>query len=448
MSKLARFMAVVGITVAAVVLIVKTDEFASDEQSAITRKAIKAEDALFLNNQNTIIAWTIIITVLAWYVFGLEKLEPTEVGLRKYFGGWEHRIWVRIVGRPLRKKECVLTSDNGFCGLGTGLHWVPPIPGMDMVRYSKEMFNLVFKAIMSPSGTFLAMGEAIEVRTDDNQKIFVDAAAYFRAAYDYAESLALMYEAKVPRTNKNGELADYIKEGVTPEVLEVYGKEKYLDVIGGKKNTALSDKINKRLQEPKPSGEESLFKRLGLFGEDPEVNIPGDGEFSLKIQFGHLAPRLSNSVEDVGIAERAAEAAKSTAKRDAEETAGRVLKMVARKAGITVKELKDKLKADPKLRGKPASDGGYKEHFEFAEQTVLRDRAGALGELADIRIGGTHGEPLEVPVVLGGGAMPFIGLGQGGSKKKGGSSGTGGGGQQSQGQGQQGGGSRRRAPWQ
>ncbi len=82
---------------------------------------------------------------------------------------------------------------------------------------------------------------------------------------------------------------------------------------------------------------------------------------------------------------------KMNADQAVEETAGRVLASVARTSGIALEGLKKDLKANPKKRGLPSSQGGYKEAFAYAEDQTKRDRAGAAGELTDIRVGNTDG---------------------------------------------------------
>lgn len=105
-----------------------------------------------------------------------------------------------------------------------------------------------------------------------------------------------------------------------------------------------------------------------------------------------------------------------------EETAGRVLESAAKILGLPVdtipakagppavpaiEGLRQKIMADPKLRGTLASGGGFKEAFDFAEDQVKRDRAGEKGDLTDIRVGGTSGEPLPESAIIGGLAAIF-----------------------------------------
>jgi regulator of protease activity HflC (stomatin/prohibitin superfamily) len=92
-------------------------------------------------------------------------------------------------------------------------------------------------------------------------------------------------------------------------------------------------------------------------------------------------------------AERQADAAQAVARKEAEETEGRVVEAVARANGLTRKELEEKLKSDPKLKGKSADEGGFKEDFAHARDLLKRDRAG--DGLEDIRIGNVDGTPLE-----------------------------------------------------
>ncbi len=125
--------------------------------------------------------------------------------------------------------------------------------------------------------------------------------------------------------------------------------------------------------------------------------------------------------------------AQQTADKDMEETAGRILKSVARLAHISEDEFKEKLKKNPKLRGLPNAQGGFKEDFDRAWDQVKRDRAG--DGLEDIRVGNVDGSPLEPAI---GAIAAMFGLGKRkGSRRKGNPSGNPGG---QRGQGQQGGG--------
>lgn len=104
-----------------------------------------------------------------------------------------------------------------------------------------------------------------------------------------------------------------------------------------------------------------------------------------------------------------------------EETAGRVLESVARTSGMTLDELKADLKANPKKRGLSSKDDGYKEAFAYAEDQVKRDRAGAAGELTDIRVGNTDGSSFKDPTLgslIGGLAAVASKFGKGGGKSK------------------------------
>jgi len=85
--------------------------------------------------------------------------------------------------------------------------------------------------------------------------------------------------------------------------------------------------------------------------------------------------------------------AEQIAQKEAEETAGRILRAVAIEAGIEVGFLRARLDADPSLRGKSAKDGGFREAFDYAKDLVKRDRAG--GGLTDVRIGNADGTKLD-----------------------------------------------------
>ena len=111
------------------------------------------------------------------------------------------------------------------------------------------------------------------------------------------------------------------------------------------------------------------------------------------------------------------------ADQQVEQTAGRVLKSVAMASGLTPDELSAKLKADPGLRSKPASEGGYKEAFAEAVDMLRRDHAAENGDLADIRVANADGSSIAdqtVGILLGGFAAATRQYGKGSKGGQGG----------------------------
>jgi hypothetical protein len=132
-------------------------------------------------------------------------------------------------------------------------------------------------------------------------------------------------------------------------------------------------------------------------------------------------------VEDVGydpeyqVALKAKSQAALQAEASVEETAGRIIRSVAEMSGMTVKVLKARLKANPKLRGMPASEGGFKEAFSYAEDQTKRDRAADAGDLSDIRVGNADGSSMvdqSVGMIIGGLAAAARRYGKGDRQSK------------------------------
>jgi hypothetical protein len=139
---------------------------------------------------------------------------------------------------------------------------------------------------------------------------------------------------------------------------------------------------------------------------------------------------LKNSiiVEDVGFdpdyqaALKAKSQAKLQVRASIEETTVRVMLAVAIELGMTADELQEKLKTDPNF----SNTAAYKEALTFAKDMVKRDRAGAAGELTDIRVGNADGTSLRGNGLLlaastffgGGGGRGNRGKGSGGKHKK------------------------------
>lgn len=119
-------------------------------------------------------------------------------------------------------------------------------------------------------------------------------------------------------------------------------------------------------------------------------------------------------------AEREADAAGAIARKQAEETEGRVMESVARASGMTRKDLEEAIAADPTIKGLPASEGGLREDFAHARDLLKRDRAGS--GLDDIRVGNVDGTPLEPGIAT---IAALFGLGKrSGRKTSGGSTGS------------------------
>jgi hypothetical protein len=94
-----------------------------------------------------------------------------------------------------------------------------------------------------------------------------------------------------------------------------------------------------------------------------------------------------------------ANAARETARMNAEEISRQILGIVAGQHGMTIGKLEKDLKDHPEKRGQSVNDPdptkcGYKETFAFAEDMVKRDRAADKGELRDIRVGASDGTAL------------------------------------------------------
>lgn len=90
-----------------------------------------------------------------------------------------------------------------------------------------------------------------------------------------------------------------------------------------------------------------------------------------------------------------------------EETAGRVMRMVAKILGlptvnvtddsgkVITEGLTEKLAGDPNLAQPPGLKERYDAALAWSKDQVTRDRAGDMGELRDIRVGNTRGTPLK-----------------------------------------------------
>ncbi len=352
-------------------------------------------------------------SLVYWIIVSWSNIvSPDQVALRQWFGRLEKKI------------------------IKSGLCFVPWFPGIKLVRIPKKMFRLLYEKEDDKPGHVMS-GTMFGVRSSDRQKLFVEATFFLRFPYNHVEPLIKIIESGVPFGDED-ELREWIEDAIAPDVLYVFGQEKYEDVMGGTKNIELNKLVNDRLRGDPAKPNDSLLERCGLFGANPnDQTTPGEGEAYLNIEDVHLSGELGKRLELVETARLEAEAerdaaivkavtAQSVAEKDAEETHGRVLKMVAKTCGLTVELLQQKLNDDRTLKATPEIYGGFKEAFDQAYDQVKRDRAGDRGELTDIRIGNTDGTPFQEGAIIGGLAAIFqqsrggknVSSSSGGSTKK------------------------------
>lgn len=292
-----------------------------------------------------------------WWAIGLDVLvaiwvtkswanivRSDEVALRRFFGDLEEEI---------RR---------------SGLVFVPWFWGIDLVRIPTRMFRLKYEG-----------REEHRLWSRDNQLLMAEISVYLKFPYRETKSLVTLIESGVPLAERG--LASWIEEEVITVAREVMARFDYKEAISKESLDAINNEAV------------ALFCRPnGLLCKSGVVCRSSDqGDVFLRIEQVRLTSNLQRKLELVEAAKLEASAAKSIAERNAEETAGRILLMVAKTSGLTIDQLVADLQANPRIRGLPAAEGGYKEAFAFAEDQIKRDRAGESGELTDIRVGNTDG---------------------------------------------------------
>ncbi len=168
-----------------------------------------------------------------------------------------------------------------------------------------------------------------------------------------------------------------------------------------------------------PSG---LFAKSGICGNDLLSFTEGSGEVIVRVDSINPTTELQKAMEKPVVARYEAQAAKETAKREAEEVGGQVLGIVARQHGMTVEDLEELLEASPDIRGTSVSESGLKETFEWAQAQTTRDRAeeGLTYDESKIDIS-SGGQPLKdsnLGAVIGGIAAAVSQIGRGGRRRR------------------------------
>ena len=262
-----------------------------------------------------------------------------------------------------------------------GLRWVSPWKpfGIDKI-YTRTMKYI--KAL--PDGTF-------ERRVDENTD-FILAGTQFQYGLEFSSTED---SAKLPLSGKMTMTAMIINP-----YKALFLVREWFDALVGRVLPRVRQYISehtydKIINDPGTQLDKDVF---ALLNEPDKADPKGRSIIEiLREEYGIALVALETINIDPPEGYREATLAKwkaqQTADKDMEETAGRILKSVARLAHISEDELKKKLEKDPKLRGLPNAEGGFKEDFERAWDQVKRDRAG--DGLEDIRVGNVDGTPLE-----------------------------------------------------
>lgn len=289
-----------------------------------------------------------------------------------------------------------------FAFLG-GLRWVSLLKPLGIDRIYTRTMKYV-KAL--PDGNF-------EHRADENTD-FVLAGTQFQYGLEFSsteDSDKLPLSGKMTMTamivNPYKALFlvknwfDALVMRVLPRVREYISEHTYDDIIKDQK-TKLDTEVFKALGQPDSTAGPSI---ISILKEQYGIDLVALETVNIDPPEGYREATLAKWK------------ARQTADKDMEETAGRVLKSVARLAHINEEELKELLEDMPALRGLPNAEGGFKEDFERAWDQLKRDRAG--DGLEDIRVGNVDGTPLEPAI---GAIAAMFGLGKRKSSRRGGKS--------------------------
>jgi len=214
--------------------------------------------------------------------------------------------------------------------------------------------------------------------SSDRQMLLVDISGYVRFPFNEPDSLVLMIKSGVP--TEETALGEWMEKEVVSGLRDIMAGFDHKQAIG--RSNISSIRIAATDFFLQPAG---LFARSGLCGNDPHNFTVGTGEVIIRIDTVNPTAELQKAMESPVVATYQAEAAKETARKNAEEIGGQILGTVARTHGMTPQQLDTDLTAHPEKRGKSVKDGGYAETFEWAQAQTTRDRSGNVSLAYDER---------------------------------------------------------------
>ena len=256
--------------------------------------------------------WTVILSVVAgviiWLTSWFQDINPDQVAMRQWFGYIEEKI------------------------LNPGLHVVPTFFGRIKLRTAPtKMYHIQFR---KEHGTaFVVRAKEDISRKRQPVKMWVDAASFFRVAYESPKELKWLFQSDVPLDDEDA-LLKWIFQASSTDVVAMFGKRFYEDVMGGKANDELTEELRKIITDPK-----SLFVTCGLFGKDVNDHSIGSGEFYFKIEFVHLPDDISQNINNVENAHLGAEASEHAADADYRRIYGPAIRAIGSGEKLSVEDV-------------------------------------------------------------------------------------------------------------
>ena len=317
------------------------------------------------------------VCAAVWLAASIKYVGADEVGLRQFFGEIEHHVFQ------------------------SGLLFVPWCPGIELVRIPTKQLIYRFDGSLEH-----------RVWSKEHQGLLVDISGYVRFPYNDIDSLILMIQSGVPLTAEG--LQDWMEDEIITVLKDVMVGFDVEQAIGQASLYLIRDAAKRFFLHP--SG---LFVKSGICGKDPSDFTPGTGELIVRIEQVNPTPELQEAMQSPVLARFKANAAKETARMNAEQIGGQILGIVARMHGMTIESLEADLRMHPENR-----NGVYAKSFAEAVDQTKRDRASANGEFMEFRAGNADGSPMsgELPAF----AAAALLLNRGGGRGKSGGQGKGG----------------------
>ena len=331
----------------------------------------------------TVGKWVALVGLLlsiVWFIKSLKVIGPDEVALMVVFG--------KIIRKIFR----------------SGLMFLPYFPGVRLIRITTKQLPLRYEGKLEH-----------RVWSGDRQGLLVDVTGAVRFPFNELDSLILMVQSGVPLDQAG--LQEWAEDETISGLKDIAAGFTLEESLSKSNITAINAAAMAFFLRP-----DGLFAKSGICGNNPTNFEPGTGEVILRIEQINPTEKIQKAMELTVSAKYEANAARETARMNAEEVGTQIITTVALLSGVDIddpaklKAFKEKINTDPTLRSKPASDGGYKEVFDAAIDQLKRDRSGAQ----DIRVGNADGTAMngELPAFAAAALLLNRGGGRGGDGRK------------------------------
>lgn len=247
---------------------------------AVAILAIPALGIYYFPIIGTLLALVLVVVAILWSANSIAALDADEIGVRKWWGEPEERIF----------KSGLVFVPWSF-EIKFGGH-----PLCELVKVPRKWLKGKFSASLDD-----------QLWTADHQILLADIGWEIRCPFDEADAIVKMIRSGVPM--EEIALQEWFRQEVITGVRDVVSDYKHDSIISKSRVAEVREKAANFFRRS-----DGLFAKSGICGNNPVVLDEGKGEVIIRVETIKLSKRLSDAMEDPVVAKYEADAAENRAK--------------------------------------------------------------------------------------------------------------------------------------